>query len=49
LLEFIFYSFAGTFSEKLTRTVRQFSPHLAAKMRPPLTQVLLFTIVLCSI
>ncbi|KAL9374228.1 hypothetical protein Peur_033848 [Populus x canadensis] len=33
--------FAGTFSEKLTRTVRQFSPHLAAKMRPPLTQVLL--------
>ncbi|KAL9336793.1 hypothetical protein Peur_071281 [Populus x canadensis] len=33
--------FAGTFSEKLTRTVRQFSPHLAEKMRPPLTQVLL--------
>ena len=31
------YSFAGTFSEKVTRTVRQFSPHLAAKMRPPLT------------
>ncbi|XP_021687716.2 PRA1 family protein A3 isoform X1 [Hevea brasiliensis] len=24
-----------TFSEKVTRTVRQFSPHLAAKMRPP--------------
>ncbi|THF99766.1 hypothetical protein TEA_005403 [Camellia sinensis var. sinensis] len=30
----------GTFSEKVTRTVRQFSPHLAAKMRPPLTPVL---------
>ncbi|PNT30613.2 hypothetical protein POPTR_006G091300v4 [Populus trichocarpa] len=30
-------SFAGTFSEKVMRTVRQFSPHLAAKMRPPLT------------
>lgn len=29
------YSFAGTFSEKVTRFVRQFSPHLAAKMRPP--------------
>lgn len=28
-------SFAGTFSEKATRTMRQFSPHLAAKMRPP--------------
>ncbi|KAK8621144.1 hypothetical protein V6N13_067585 [Hibiscus sabdariffa] len=34
------YSFAGTFSEKVTRTVRQFSPHLAAKMRPPLTPVI---------
>ncbi|KAH8506076.1 hypothetical protein H0E87_013058 [Populus deltoides] len=33
-------SFAGTFSEKVTRTVRQFSPHLAAKMRPPLTPVI---------
>lgn len=33
------YSFAGTFNEKVTRTVRQFSPHLAAKMRPPLTWV----------
>ncbi|CAH2050443.1 unnamed protein product [Thlaspi arvense] len=32
--------FAGTFSEKVTRTVRQFSPHLAAKMRPPLTPVI---------
>lgn len=30
-------SFAGAFNEKVTRTVRQFSPHLAAKMRPPLT------------
>ncbi|CAN0837666.1 PRA1 family protein A2 [Linum grandiflorum] len=27
-------SFATTFSEKTTRTVRKFSPHLAAKMRP---------------
>ncbi|KAH7553749.1 hypothetical protein JRO89_XS12G0051000 [Xanthoceras sorbifolium] len=35
-----FSSFAGTFSEKVTRTVRQFSPHLAAKMRPPLTPVI---------
>lgn len=34
---FLWNSFAGTFSEKVTRTVRQFSPHLAAKMRPPLT------------
>ncbi|KAJ6407828.1 hypothetical protein OIU84_011184 [Salix udensis] len=33
-------SFAGTFSEKVMRTVRQFSPHLAAKMRPPLTPVI---------
>ncbi|RYR62213.1 hypothetical protein Ahy_A04g019621 [Arachis hypogaea] len=32
--------FAGTFSERVTRTVRQFSPHLAAKMRPPLTPVI---------
>ncbi|KAJ6742202.1 PRA1 FAMILY PROTEIN [Salix viminalis] len=32
-------SFAGTFSEKVRRTVRQLSPHLAAKMRPPLTPV----------
>ncbi|TYK25020.1 PRA1 family protein A1-like [Cucumis melo var. makuwa] len=31
---------AGTFSEKVTRTVRQFSPHMAAKMRPPLTPVI---------
>ncbi|XP_023636779.1 PRA1 family protein A1 [Capsella rubella] len=30
-------SFAGSFSEKATRTTRQFSPQLAAKMRPPLT------------
>ncbi|XP_050214774.1 PRA1 family protein A1-like isoform X2 [Mercurialis annua] len=33
-------SFAGTFSEKATRTVRQLYPHLAAKMRPPHTPVL---------
>ncbi|CAA2982583.1 PRA1 family protein A1-like isoform X3 [Olea europaea var. sylvestris] len=34
------YYFAGIFSEKVTRTVRQFSPHLAAKMRPPLRPVI---------
>ncbi|GJT94866.1 hypothetical protein Tco_1090384 [Tanacetum coccineum] len=34
-IAFLNDSFAGTFSEKVTRTVRQFSPHLAAKMRPP--------------
>ncbi|KAM0941379.1 putative prenylated rab acceptor P [Dioscorea sansibarensis] len=28
-------SFAVTFNEKVTRTVRQVSPHLAAKLRPP--------------
>ncbi|KAJ6983038.1 hypothetical protein NC653_025993 [Populus alba x Populus x berolinensis] len=28
-------NFAASFSEKVTRTVRKFSPHLAAKMRPP--------------
>ncbi|GMP85555.1 hypothetical protein CsSME_00038657 [Camellia sinensis var. sinensis] len=39
-IAFLNDSFAGTFSEKVTRTVRQFSPHLAAKMRPPLTPVL---------
>ncbi|KAL8504711.1 hypothetical protein ACS0TY_016046 [Phlomoides rotata] len=33
-------SFAATFSEKVTRTVRQFSPHLAAKMRAPLAPVI---------
>lgn len=33
--EGLFFSFAATFSEKVTRTVRKFSPHLAAKMRPP--------------
>ncbi|KAL5673360.1 hypothetical protein ACJX0J_017666, partial [Zea mays] len=26
-----------TFNEKMTRSVRQFSPHLAAKMKPPIT------------
>lgn len=40
VVENSFYSFAGTFNEKVTRTVRQFSPHLAAKMRPPLTPVI---------
>lgn len=34
-IAFLNDSFAGTFSEKVTRFVRQFSPHLAAKMRPP--------------
>ena len=39
-IAFLNDSFAGTFGEKVTRTVRQFSPHLAAKMRPPLTPVI---------
>lgn len=39
-IAFLNDSFAGTFNEKVTRTVRQFSPHLAAKMRPPLTPVI---------
>ncbi|GAB2272554.1 PRA1 protein A1 [Dionaea muscipula] len=39
-IAFLNDSFAGTFSEKVTRSVRQFSPHLAAKMRPPLTPVI---------
>ncbi|XP_074317293.1 PRA1 family protein A1-like [Silene latifolia] len=39
-IAFLNDSFAGTFSEKVTRTVRRFSPHLAAKMRPPLTPVI---------
>ncbi|PIA60503.1 hypothetical protein AQUCO_00300179v1 [Aquilegia coerulea] len=34
------YYFAVTFNERVTRTVRQFSPHLAAKMRPPITPVI---------
>ncbi|KAK9123863.1 hypothetical protein Sjap_013465 [Stephania japonica] len=33
-------SFAVTFNEKVTRTVRQFSPHLAAKLRPPIVPVI---------
>ncbi|KAL7095543.1 hypothetical protein ACP275_10G030600 [Erythranthe tilingii] len=39
-IAFLNDSFAGTFSEKVTRSVRQFSPHLAAKMRPHLTPVI---------
>ncbi|CAA2982582.1 PRA1 family protein A1-like isoform X1 [Olea europaea var. sylvestris] len=39
-IAFLNDSFAGIFSEKVTRTVRQFSPHLAAKMRPPLRPVI---------
>nr|AAM63057.1 unknown [Arabidopsis thaliana] len=38
-LAFLNDSFAGSFSEKATRTVIRFSPQLAAKMRPPLTPV----------
>ncbi|KAF9676869.1 hypothetical protein SADUNF_Sadunf08G0048200 [Salix dunnii] len=34
-IAFLNDSFAATFSERVTRTVRKFSPHLAAKMRPP--------------
>ncbi|GAB2237934.1 hypothetical protein Droror1_Dr00015836 [Drosera rotundifolia] len=37
-IAFLNDSFAGTFSEKMIRSLRQFSPHLAAKMRPPLTR-----------
>ncbi|XP_042415801.1 PRA1 family protein A3-like [Zingiber officinale] len=33
-------SFAVTFNEKVTRAVRQFSPHLAAKLRPPIAPVI---------
>ncbi|KAK1272185.1 PRA1 family protein A1 [Acorus gramineus] len=39
-IAFLNDSFAVTFNEKVTRTVRQFSPHLAAKLRPPITPVL---------
>ncbi|KAI3439530.1 PRA1 family protein [Psidium guajava] len=39
-IAFLNDSFAGTFSEKVARSVRQFSPHLAAKMRPSLTPVI---------
>lgn len=39
-IAFLNDSFAGTFSEKVTRTIRQFSPHMAAKMRPPHTPVI---------
>lgn len=39
-IAFLNDSFAVTFNEKVTRTVRQFSPHLAAKMRPPLRPVI---------
>ncbi|KAF3511345.1 hypothetical protein F2Q69_00003255 [Brassica cretica] len=34
-LAFLNDSFAATFNEKMIRTIRHFSPHLAAKMRPP--------------
>lgn len=34
IIGFLNDSFAATFSEKVTRTVRKFSPHLAAKLRP---------------
>ncbi|KAK8955108.1 PRA1 family protein A1 [Platanthera zijinensis] len=39
-IAFLNDSFAVTFNEKVTRTVRQFSPQLAAKMRPPMAPVL---------
>ncbi|CAD5190984.1 PRA1 family protein A1-like [Musa acuminata AAA Group] len=39
-IAFLNDSFAVCFNEKVTRTVRQFSPHLAAKLRPPMTPVL---------
>ncbi|PUZ53962.1 hypothetical protein GQ55_5G092300 [Panicum hallii var. hallii] len=39
-IAFLNDSFAVTFNEKVTRTVRQFSPHLAAKMRPPIMPVI---------
>lgn len=39
-IAFLNDSFAVTFNEKVTRTMRQFSPQLAAKMRPPMTPVL---------
>ncbi|KAI3856002.1 hypothetical protein MKX03_037226, partial [Papaver bracteatum] len=35
-----FVIFAVNFNEKVSRTVRQFSPHMAAKMRPPITHVI---------
>ncbi|XP_010543766.1 PREDICTED: PRA1 family protein A2 [Tarenaya hassleriana] len=34
-IAFLNDSFAASFNEKVIRTVRHFSPHLAAKMRPP--------------
>lgn len=39
-IAFLNDSFAVTFNEKVTRTIRQFSPRLAAKMRPPVAPVL---------
>ncbi|CAH8313179.1 unnamed protein product [Eruca vesicaria subsp. sativa] len=42
-LAFLNDSFAATFSEKAIRIIRQFSPHLSAKMRPPHIFVLWFT------
>ncbi|KAL1539491.1 PRA1 protein A1 [Salvia divinorum] len=39
-IAFLNDSFAATFSEKITRSVRQFSPHLAAKLRAPLSPVI---------
>uniref|UniRef100_A0A6V7QTB5 PRA1 family protein n=1 Tax=Ananas comosus var. bracteatus TaxID=296719 RepID=A0A6V7QTB5_ANACO len=39
-IAFLNDSFAVAFNEKVTRTVRQFSPHLAAKLRPPMAPVI---------
>ncbi|CAA6656781.1 unnamed protein product [Spirodela intermedia] len=38
-IAFLNDSFAVTFNEKVTRAVRQISPHLAAKMRPPVVAI----------
>ncbi|XP_057980302.1 PRA1 family protein A1-like [Malania oleifera] len=39
-IAFLNDSFAATFSEKVTKIVRQFSPRLAAKTRPPHTPII---------
>ncbi|KAJ6798762.1 PRA1 family protein A1-like [Iris pallida] len=39
-IAFLNDSFAVTFNEKVTRRVRQYSPRIAAKMRPPITPVI---------
>ncbi|XP_078446942.1 PRA1 family protein A1-like [Wolffia australiana] len=39
-IAFLNDSFAVTFNERVTRAVRQISPHLAAKLRPPVAPVI---------